>query len=103
MLTKQDLSAISQLLTPAREDIKGLREDIKDIREELSDHKSDITSSIIALKYEFLEENRHIKRRLTEIKNSIEDFAKHFDKYLQQTRRNVTRIESHLKLPPLTD
>lgn len=95
MLTKQDLAEIKKIIDP-------LREKILDLEEKLDDKTSDIETSIFRLRAENSEEFKHIKRRVSEFKEEFDVWVKHFDRYLQETRREVEKIKSHIKIPSLS-
>lgn len=99
MLTKQDLEAIGKLIDKR---IDKVEEKVGDLGERLEDKISDLYSSIFSLRAENSEDHRGIKRRLTEVKEVLDTFVKHFDRYLQDARGRISRIEDHIKLPPIS-
>lgn len=106
MLSKQDLEAFDKLLDkkiePLKTSVKELGEKIGDLEEKVDDKTSDLYNSIFTLRAENSEDHRGIKRRVKEFKEEFNAFMKHFDGFLQDTRKDVARIKSHLKLPPIS-
>lgn len=103
MLSTDDVKRIEQAVGKLLDKkIEPLNEKILDLEDELKDHKSDITSSILTLRVEMREDFTTMKRRIREFKEEFNAFMKHFDSFLQDTRKDVARIKSHLKLPPIS-
>ncbi len=106
MLSTDDVNKIEQLLDkkiePLNARFDNVEEKVADLGERLEDKISDVYGSIFSLKAENSEDHRGIKRRLTEFREIFDEFTKHFDRSLQETRKEVDRVNRHLKLPPIS-
>lgn len=101
MLTKQDLEAIGKIIDPVKTAIKELGEKIGDLEEKVDDKTSELYTSIFSLKVENAEDHRGIKRRISEFRKEFNEFVRHFDRSLQETRREIDRIKGYIKIPSL--
>lgn len=93
MLTKQDLDKALEKLT------KIFSERFEDLEIKIEDKQPDWEISLITLRAEISENNRRFERRLKKIQDTLDTYIKVSDRTIQETRRRVSRIEDHLKLP----